>query len=69
MVILWKNWAIVHIDLQDTSDILFGCIIILGKVFANSFHHALYGKHEMNKRQIMMPIYFIWRLNKTKSVV
>ena len=32
------------IDLQDTSNILFGCIIILGKVFAKSFHHAPYRK-------------------------
>ena len=37
-----ENLDIVHIDLQDTSNILFWCIIIFRKVFANSFHHASY---------------------------
>ena len=47
-----KIWTTVHIDLQDTSNILFGCIIIMGKVFAKSFHYAPYGKYEMSTKQI-----------------
>ena len=37
-----ENLDIVHVDLHDTSNILFGCIIIFRKVFAKSFHHASY---------------------------
>ena len=40
VVILWKIWTIVDIDLLDKTNILFGYIIIVGKVFAKSFHHA-----------------------------
>ena len=69
MVILWKIWAIVHTDLQDASIIVLGWIIFLGKVFAKSYHHALYGKYELSTRQIMMPMYLLWREKKMKSVV
>ena len=69
MVNLWKIWAIIHTDLQDTSNILFGCIIIFGKVFTKSFHHASYGKYEMSTRQIMMSMYLLWRVKKMKSAV
>ena len=69
VVILWKIWTIVHKDLQDTSSILFGCVIILGKVFAKSFHHAQYGKSEMSTRQIAMSIYLLWREKKMKSAL
>ena len=51
MVILWKTWTIVYIDLLDRSNMLFGCIIILGKMFAKSFHHATYKKYDMSTRQ------------------
>ena len=67
VVILWKIWTIVHIDLQDASNILFGYIIILGKVFAKSFHHAPYGQYEMSTRQIMMSMYLLCRVKKMKS--
>ena len=67
VVILWKIWTIVCIDMQDTSNILFGCIFILGKVFAKSFHHAPYEKYEMSTRQIMMSMHLLWRVKKMKS--
>ena len=40
VVILWKIWTIVHIDLQDTSNILLGCISIWGKVLQS--HSIMY---------------------------
>ena len=46
-----------------------GCIIIFGKVFTKSFHHASYGKYEMSTRQIMMSMYLLWRVKKMKSAV
>ena len=63
-----ENLDIVHIDLQDTSNILFWCIIIFRKVFANSFHHASYRntKRLRNMKSaiwIRMTKYFL--LNKT----
>ena len=51
------------------KNILFGCIIILGKVFAKSFHHARHGKYERSTRQITMSMYLLWRLKRMKSAV
>ena len=69
VVILWKIWTIIDIDLLDTTNTYFGCIIIVGKVFAKSFHHAPYGKYEMSARQIMMSMYLLWRVKKMKSTI
>ena len=69
VVIIWKIWTIVNIDLQDISNILFGCIIILGQVFAKSFNHIMYGKYKMSARQIMTPMHFLQQVKKMKSTV
>ena len=48
---------------------LFGCIIILGKMFEKSFHHATYKKYDMSTRQTMMSVYLLWRVKMMKSTV
>ena len=50
---LWKIWTMVYIDLQDTINLLFWCMIILRKMFAKSFNHAQYWEQEMTTRPIM----------------
>ena len=66
--ILWKICIIFHIDLQDTSNILVGCIIISRKVFAKSLHQASCRKWEMSTRQIMMSIYLLWRVKRWRAL-
>ena len=67
VAVLSKIRTIVYIDLPDRSNILFGCIIILGKVFAKSFRHAAYEKYDISTRHIMMSMYPLWRVKKMKS--
>ena len=69
MEILWNIWTTVHIDMEDTSNILFGCIIILGKVSAESFYHAQNGKYQISTRHIMISMHLLSRVKKMKSAV